>query len=368
MMRAAGLWEATPTPYVAPPPTMAPAPTPAPVPTPPPDLEQRVAGCFEPNATAHQVESALETCPALKELGPRAIIAEGNERVLLLDVGRGCEAYIESFVVWGEGEAWRVQSLEPLLPHAYDPGTSIVSLSPYPPPNGTLVRGPSARAVSDGGPTRLGLIIGQAGCGSGPFGGYVLLSLVEQQWILSWDGVQAFQGLIGQTAIEYSGVGLDAIVVNGTSYTRRDEKTGILAEHKLAPIRSIDQTWVRQGDAYILTKEVVAPSPSNTMLEFLYRLALGDEAGASELATEPSLLTTAREAGLVRDPNEIEWLLNCTGGWRAEGPVVLGPCVLHKPDGTGVTIEFVQNTDNWLISAIEPCTYWYDERGVQHCG
>jgi hypothetical protein len=221
------------------------------------------------------------------------------------------------------------------------------------------------RLVNEAGQLYVGVITGRADCGSGPHQGYVLLSHEEGEWIVTWNATEAFAGLIGQTGVEFLDEGLNTIQVHGTSYGRSDAKSSILSEHKLAPVRSFDQVWVRQGEAYVLTEESVGASGSNTLLEFIYRLSSEDQAAASALVTDASIVITAQSLGLVRGPEDpTTWYWFCTDKeGRSFGPFIGWPCVLQRPDGSSLRFTFVQSSDDWLISAIEPCTYTYGGGG-----
>jgi len=223
----------------------------------------------------------------------------------------------------------------------------------------------ASELINEAGQLYLGVVTGHADCGSGPYQGYVLLGLKEEEWTVTWNANAAFAGLIGQTSVEFPGESLNTIHVAGTSFGRRDAKSRILSEHKLAPVRSFDEVWVRQGEAYVLAEESERPSGSNTLLEFLYRLSSGDQVAASSLVTDPSLLFTAQSLGLVRAADDATtWYWFCTNkDGLAFGPFMGWPCVLQKPDGSNFRFTFVESSDDWLISAIEPCTYTYGSGG-----
>lgn len=294
----------------------------------------------------------------------RAIVAEGDIPVVLLDVGGGCVHYVESFVLWSDGSDWHLQSLEALLPNARDHGTTLTGTWPYTPER-SLASGPTARAILDGGVVRLGVIVGQAGCGSGPHETYALVSLVDGDWNLSWDGAAAFAGQIGQTAVEFSGEGMDTIAVKGTSFRRSDLKSQIFFEGKIGPHRYFDQIWQRQGGEYELAGETVRPWSYNTLVEFVYRLSTGDYVGAETLTSDPALLDSAEALGLAQSALYPLWAAYCREAGGSSG----SPCIIEmrERDGQGVLIPqhgvrvtMSQEGTDWLISAIEPCTPSYD--------
>jgi len=346
--------EVAPSPTDSPPPTASPEPTSPPLPTPPPDLDQRIDDCIKGD-DAQEVASFLETC--LSDRGIETVSAtnaEGEIPAILLDAGSAC-AYIESYVLWNNGSGWQVQSLEPLLNDGGYAGTTVGWGWPYR-PDGLMTEGPTARVVADGATLKLGAVIGQSGCGSGPHASYVLFSLVEGEWTLSWDGRTAFAGLIGQTSVEFPGVGLDRLDVRGTSFGRNDAMSGIFADHKLAPVRHFEQVWTRQSDGYALSQERVVPSAVSTLLEFVYRLSSGDDPAAATLVGDVSLVATAKGLGIIKDSSEPAWWVTCTGG---AGSFATGPCVIETPDGRGFRFAMLENAGNWLISAIDPCTPAY---------
>lgn len=360
--------EITFSPTEVPPPTDTPQPTYPPPPTPRADLESRLEECAgvmedgaDPAGTFRQcIEDLPYQLPSyVKSVSGRVTRADGTVPLVLIDMPWGiCQS--QTFVAWQQGDAWQVQStdttLRDLLVTSW-PGQSFDS--------GTWTSLPP-RLIDDAGQLYLGVIIGHADCGSGPHQGYVLLSLREGSWTVAWNAKAAFAGLIGQTGVAFSGEGLDTIAVRGTSYGRSDAKSSILTEHKLAPVRSFDQSWVRQGDAYVLARERIRASGSNTLLEFIYRLGLGDDAGVLALVTDPPLVATARTLGLLRDPEDVAWAWYCTDEeGRALGPFVGWPCILQRPDGSAFRFTFVESGANWLIAAIDSCTPANDGLGAR---
>jgi hypothetical protein len=268
----------------------------------------------------------------------------------------------QTLIAWQEGDAWQVQSTDEALRESWVtswPGQRFDS--------GTWI-GVHPRLVNDAGHLYLGVITGHADCGSGPHQGYLLLTLEEGRWTVAWNAKAAFAGLIGQTSVEFSGEALDTIAVRGTSYGRSDAKSGILAEHKLAPVRYFDQIWARQGEVYILAEERVRASGSNTLVEFIYRLSSGDDAGALALVTNASLVTTAQSLGLVRDPADPAWYWFCTDGEGRIGTTFTkGPCIVSKLDGSAFIFTLVESAGDRLISRVEPCTLLYAASPWEGC-
>lgn len=325
---------------------------------PPVDLEERISGCVDASATAKQAETSLKGCPFLQELGSRAIVAEGAVPVVLLDVGGGCESYIESFVLWRGDDAYRIQSLESILPNARDHGTTVAGAWPYA-ADGNTASGGTARAESDGAVVRLGLIIGQAGCGSGPFATYALLTLQQETWALKWSLPASVVGF--QTSIRFFEEGINQIKVMGTSYGLMDAKSRIFNEHKLGPHRYVEWVWRREGDGYLLETERVTPSAYNTLVEFIYALRTGDSLGVSQLVTDAALVETAVAFGLAQDDG-VGLFISTDRGTGIPPWFVTSEADSQQ----AIRIQMIESDGHWLISAIDSCTPSYDGTGG-HC-
>ena len=348
-------------------PTPTPDPTSPPPPTPRANLEERLDECAAALPDGADPTGVFNDCltkvpdlvPAHTTTIPWSVTSsDGPIPLVAIDVPYGiCQS--QTFIAWREGtEGWQVQSTDEVLRES-----GVTSWPNQTTGSGTAARVPP-RVISEDGRLYLGVIIGRAGCGSGPHNSYVLLSFGGREWRLSWSGPSAFAGLIGQTSVEFIGEGLETIHVSGTSLGRSDDKSGILSEHKLAPVRTFDQVWVRQGEEYALAEETVRASGSNTLLEFLYSLTAGDAAAASGLVTDPSIVATAQSLGLVRHPGETAWSWFCTDSeGRAFGPFVGWPCVVQSTQDSGFRFSFVETEADWLISAIQPCTYTYGAGG-----
>jgi hypothetical protein len=99
-------------------------------------------------------------------------------------------------------------------------------------------------------------------------------------------------------------------------------------------------------------------------------LGVGDRAGSELRVTDPSLVDTAISLGLDQNTGSQQWLGYC-GEIGSDG----SPCVIQVTKANeqnmvttehSVRVTMNGNGEDWLISAVEPCTYWYDNTGG-HC-
>ncbi len=107
------------------------------------------------------------------------------------------------------------------------------------------------------------------------------------------------------------------------------------------------------GNLYDLIEEHVAASPYNTLVEFVYRISIGDLVAAQSLVNNPSLVQQGINLGLVQDPPGQLW-----EGWCGDGtPAAEPPCsIMKRDDGTFTdrfTIEMIPAREGWMISKIE---------------
>jgi hypothetical protein len=153
--------------------------------------------------------------------------------------------------------------------------------------------------------------------------------------------------------VDFAGVGIDGIRIVGSSWRLDDDpKRRTFHESNAGPHRYFEQLWVQLGDEYELREERVIPSAYNALVEFVYRLGSGDDVGATALVTNASLVATAKELGLMKDPGEPEWY-----GWCGDARLdAKPPCTVERPDGQRFTVNATKRDRDWLISAIEACT------------
>ena len=331
------------------PPTMSASTAPIPV-TPPADLLDRIRACVAGMQSASDAAAALNSCLTTDTVQANAATADGSTELVLLDILSKPRCFFtESFVLSKEGADWNTQSLEPVI-SSPDQGTAFASGSLSWPPS---ERGVRARVVAGAEQSLdLGIIFGEAGCGSGPHDAFALLSFTGGEWRLRWDSRDSDMATLAHTEIVFRGEGLEGLDVSGDSWTQGDTKGRIFHESNPGPHRYFEQTWVRQGYEFVLLEESVVPSAYNTLVEFIYRLSTGDQQGAGQLAADASLVERARQLGLVQEPPGRQWLTNLDNDTVCCGPIFIleGP-----PQETQVT--FTDASGEWLISGIQATDY-----------
>jgi hypothetical protein len=182
--------------------------------------------------------------------------------------------------------------------------------------------------------------------------GYLLLELNNATWNLLWRSNDDARTRLGHRVIAIADGGLETLTINGDSWLRGDEKSQIFGEANAGPHRYFEQTWVRTGNSYDMTRETVQPSSYNTLVEFVYRLRTGDEAGAGQLVTDAALIETAVALGLAQD-NDRSWSASTDGG---SGIPPWFVSVDEADTERAVQLFMVESTGDWLISAIDTCT------------
>jgi hypothetical protein len=150
--------------------------------------------------------------------------------------------------------------------------------------------------------------------------------------------------------IYFGGDGIDTLHIDGDSWDRQDEMSNVFNESNAGPHRYFEQTWERQGDTYELAAETVNPSPYNTLVNFVHDIGVGDTSNAGALVTDSTLVQTAIDLGLAKDPTAAPWTGLC-GGIAAETPP---PCNVVAPDGRSWTVDMMQSGDSWLVSGVGP--------------
>ena len=251
-----------------------------------------------------------------------------------------------ALVAWYENGSWFVQSLDHVL---------SLDARLYPQKSSRNDQTSSARLVV-GDKTRLGIIHSENAIGSGAHEGYLLLELIDGRWIVAWDSNRADIRELSHTKIEFEGPGVDTIHVRGASWYMKDAKSQIFHESNAGPHRWFEQTWVRRGNEYVMQSGRVVPSPYNTLVEFVYALGMHDDQTATSRVTDISLLDSAR---IVLHDNRL------TGPWST-GCEEIPPCIITGGGDYWARVEMVPAGEDWLVSGIQPCKYWYDNAGG-HC-
>lgn len=336
---------------VAPPPFTSP-----PAPTPPADLEQRISECVVNTEMPSEATGLLKQCLTDQGFVPGAGDVAGEPSVILLDVHSDPPCFFtESFILWRDGQAWQVQSLEPIL-STMDAGTQIGHLGYYSLPDSPLRAADiDARTMAVETGTRLGVVYASAACGSGPREHFLLLGFDGGSWSPLWNSAEDTRADLGHAGVAFASEGIDGFGIEGSSWFRHDPKSRIFAEANAGPHRYFTQAWVRRDDGYELVEELVTPSSYNSLVEFVYRLRTGDHIGAAELTNDAALADKAISLGLDQDNGQV-W-----SAWT-EGGTGLPPWFVGIRSGTepvqsfehGIRLEMVESSAVWSISAIEP--------------
>jgi hypothetical protein len=331
--------------------TFVPISTSQPLPTLPPEdeLSSTILHCLTGGpVTAPEAAAQLPDCMTSGTYTVTAEEANGTPATVLIDVKSDC-FQSTSLIAW-QDNGWHVQPATPFL--QLDSGTYFNGYAngvTGPPSDGPNPL-PRARLVETNGVTYLGIPHLNAGCGSGPQDRYILLRLDGDSWQLTWDSGTDQRTLFGHTVIYFGGDGIDTLHIDGDSWSRQDEMANVFHESNPGPHRYFQQTWERQSDSYQLASETVTPSPYNTLVNFVYDIGVGDIGAAGPLVTDPTLIQTAIDLGLTKDPAAPQWSGICGDGGPRSGP----PCNIGAPDGRSWQVDMVQSGDSWLVSGVGP--------------
>jgi len=340
-------------------------------PTPPASaaLEQFIIECLRGVDVATAAAQAIANCPAPYPTKVQAEAAEGPLQLLLVDFVSSPErcAFTVSYLVWPDGAGWHARSMGQLL--GGDMGTRLVRTLPL--RSEDLAADGARSVVLPDGSLRLGVIHSGGECGSGaPQDGFILLGLDGDQWNKYWDSSGDERTRFGHTRMQFAGDGIDSLQLTGDSWFRPDPRRKVFHESNSGPHRYFEQTWVRSGDSYKLAAETANPTSYNTLVEFVYSLTIGDRIAAERWVVDSDLVNTAISLGLNQDPLDERWSGYCGNRYSDGSPCTvlineLGENNVIVTD-RGVRLTMTQTGTDSLISAIEPCTYWYDDMGG-HC-
>lgn len=193
----------------------------------------------------------------------------------------------------------------------------------------------------------LGLVYDHNSGGSAPFVMYSLWRWDEDAWVKIWQPSSLpgeWRAIHGR--IDFPGPGLDVLVVTSSSWGLEEEKSQIFHESNPGPHRWFQDTWVRKGDSYRLAESRTVPSAYNTLVEFIYNLRHGDDERLLALVIDPVLVAKARDLRLNQLPSGT-LILDFGPSLEQAGPLAF------DWEGQTVSFSFVQQGEDWLISAIE---------------
>jgi len=85
-------------------------------------------------------------------------------------------------------------------------------------------------------------------------------------------------------------------------------------------------------------------------VNFVYDIGVGDMSAAGALVTDPTLVKTAIDIGLTKDPQAAAWIGICGDGGPQSGP----PCEVDLPSGEDVQVDMMRSGDTWLVNGVVP--------------
>ena len=174
-----------------------------------------------------------------------------------------------------------------------------------------------------------------------------------------WQGVWSSPGAGWRNiegTISFIGDGISELVIKSSSFCYKDEKSSIFIENSNGPRRWFIDTWIRQGDRYVLKTATTIPSAYNTLVEFIYALSTGNYASARSLTDNNSLIDRAIRLKMIQKPLGQEWGIETSQTEdEYKGPLVIS---LYGPDSAHnagrLEVKFANENGHYYISAIEP--------------
>ena len=326
----------------------APSPPGLSTPVPPDEVERLVHDCLASISSGGITQAAQEMKVCLDDsslaererYGARTFGVEGELPVMLLGLlGPDCRFTYE-YIAWRSSSGWQLQYMTSQLP--------ACQYTLF----GRASSGPAALEAGTPDGTRLAVIDSAPCCGSAPGASLVLFQLDADGLRIVWDGARSEMAKLSHGEVEFAGDGIDLINVGGDSWFYPDDKKDIFHESNPGPHRHFQETWALRSDGYVLAEQRVVPSAYNTLVELIYRLSTGDEAGAAGLLADPALIAKAKALGLVQAPLGQGWDTNLDPQTECCGPIH----ILEGPPQQ-VTVLFTHYDRDWLISDIKPEQY-----------
>ena len=249
-------------------------------------------------------------------------------------------------IVWREGDGYKIQVLSV-------PGSGDQAV-PFLMSNSVVMDALHETTIIQ---RDLGIVYDASPYGSGsPTARFALLRLEGEEWRVIWDAGDAADWRGSHGRVEFPQGDLSELVVRSDSWSQGgDVLSSIIHESNPGPHRFFVDTWLREGDGYVLASAETVPAPYATLVEFIYTLGTGDDAGAREFVTDAGLVERARAHGLAGIPGQ-HWFSTCESGLecgKAE-PIRFDPIPTRgEPQ---VAVFFEERNGRWLISDIQPET------------
>ncbi|MEW6275132.1 MAG: tetratricopeptide repeat protein [Bacillota bacterium] len=177
---------------------------------------------------------------------------------------------------------------------------------------------------------------------------FYLWRLQDGRWQAVWRSDESRRWRNSHGELKFSGPGTEEFTLTSDSWLAADGKEKIFQESNPGSHRRFLDTWQRQDDRYELKEARTLPSAYNTLVELVYNLSTGREQEAAGLVAGAGVLEQARKYGLVQNPVGQGWVLDLNDP-RAEQT---GPLTVRSGPAAGVTVEFIQQDGQWLVSKI----------------
>jgi hypothetical protein len=316
-------------------------------------VQQTVRSCMEPALPDDATVAAhrLDACLNRGEGGFVVAAATGPMPAVIVELVSApgqCRAY--DFILWRTDRDWKAQYVTPQLPDPVD--DRLLGPAGF---GEKVAAAALARVVSDPEGTLMAVLSSTASCGSGPTMYPILFALHDRAWQLAWDPRGSELATLSDSRADFAdAAGVERVHIRGELWDVVGDPAGkICYESHPGPHRFQDQTWTRNGDRYVLSSSSVEPSAYNTLVNFIYRLSTGDDAGAGQLMADPSRLDTAKRLGLPQQPLGQMWTTNLDANTVCCGPIHIlsGPLWRGGPP-QAVVVTFLQRGGDWLIAGV----------------
>jgi len=264
----------------------------------------------------------------------------------------GSEGYI---VYWRDGDNFKYQS----FPIDNDSENGFADSM-------TVISARIAKGNNDS--IEMGAIFDSMGYGNGgwevPRPIYKLLRLKNAKWELLWSSPKVEQPDAkwqnNRGTLKFTKNDISEFVLQGDSLFYTDGKERILAQTKSGRLRYIQQTWVKNGDQYILKSSEIAPSTYNTLIEFIYTLSKGDDNTATKYVANRELINKAKELNMLQKSLDKEWWIIYPADifdreeMNKQSPLVIA---IDPENGFGIKVDFINDGEKFTISGIDKCKY-----------
>jgi hypothetical protein len=211
-------------------------------------------------------------------------------------------------------------------------------------------------------------IFDSLGYGNGGWGAprpvYKLLGLKDAKWELHWSSPKVEQPNMkwqnNRGTIKFTKNDISEFVLQGDSLFYLDGKERILAQTKSGRLRYIQQTWVKNGDQYILKGSGIVPSTYNTLIEFIYAISKEDDNTATKYVMNRNLIIKAKELNMIQKSLDKEWWVIYPDtifdeeGMNKQSPLII---TMDSKSGVGIKVDFINNGGKFIISKIDKCKY-----------